>query len=91
MHSMKTGALLKASILRVRLPGKTPSQHDLSQLEVYGNAIGLAFKSSMTFWMSSAIRLSFGKTAGKDALEDKPTYVSLLGLEKPKNLLKNNI
>ena len=38
----------------------------------------------MTFWMSSAIRL--GKTAGKDALEDKPTYVSLLGLEKAKEL-----
>ena len=45
MHSMKTGALLKASILLGAFAGKkTPSQHDLSQLEVYGNAIGLAFQ-----------------------------------------------
>ena len=45
MHSMKTGALLKASVLLGAFAGKkTPSQHDLSQLEVYGNAIGLAFQ-----------------------------------------------
>lgn len=43
-------------------------------------------KSSMTFWMSSAIPAELGKTAGKDALGDKPTYVSLLGLEKAKEL-----
>ena len=40
----------------------------------------------MTFWMSSAIRLGLVKPAGKDALGDKPTYVSLLGLEKAKEL-----
>ena len=40
-------------------------------------------KSSMTFWLGVA---ELGKTAGKDALEDKPTYVSLLGLEKAKEL-----
>lgn len=40
----------------------------------------------MTFWMSSAIPAELGKTAGKDALGDKPTYVSLLGLEKAKEL-----
>ena len=79
MHSMKTGALLKASILLGAFAGKkTPSQHDLSQLEVYGNAIGLAFQIGDT--------AELGKTAGKDALEDKPTYVSLLGLEKAKEL-----
>ena len=32
-----------------------------------------------------------GKTAGKDALEDKPTYVSILGLEKSREMAKNEI
>ena len=99
MHSMKTGALLKASILLGAFAGKkTPSQHDLSQLEVYGNAIGLAFQivddildvvgdtAELGYGAFVGMACELGKTAGKDALEDKPTYVSLLGLEKAKEL-----
>ena len=87
MHSMKTGALLKASILLGAFAGKkTPSQHDLSQLEVYGNAIGLAFQIVDDILDVVGDTAELGKTAGKDALEDKPTYVSLLGLEKAKEL-----
>lgn len=62
MHSMKTGALLKASVLLGAFAGKkTPSQHDLSQLEVMEMLSVWLSKSSMTFWMSSAIRLSLVK------------------------------
>ena len=87
MHSMKTGALLKASILLGAFAGKkTPSQHDLSQLEVYGNAIGLAFQIVDDILDVVGDTAELGKTAGKDALGDKPTYVSLLGLEKAKEL-----
>ena len=88
MHSMKTGALLKASVLLGAFAGKkTPSQHDLSQLEVYGNAIGLAFQIVDDILDVVGDTAELGKTAGKDALGDKPTYVSLLGLEKAKELL----
>ena len=87
MHSMKTGALLKASVLLGAFAGKkTPSQHDLSQLEVYGNAIGLAFQIVDDILDVVGDTAELGKTAGKDALGDKPTYVSLLGLEKAKEL-----
>ena len=87
MHSMKTGALLKASVLLGAFAGKkTPSQHDPSQLEVYGNAIGLAFQIVDDILDVVGDTAELGKTAGKDALGDKPTYVSLLGLEKAKEL-----
>ena len=87
MHSMKTGVLLKASVLLGAFAGKkTPSQHDLSQLEVYGNAIGLAFQIVDDILDVVGDTAELGKTAGKDALGDKPTYVSLLGLEKAKEL-----
>ena len=74
MHSMKTGALLKASILLGAFAGKkTPSQHDLSQLEVYGNAIGSAFQIVDDILDVVGDTAELGKTAGKDALEDKKT------------------
>ena len=87
MHSMKTGALLKASVLLGAFAGKkTPSSQDLEQLEAYGNAIGLAFQIVDDILDVVGDTAELGKTAGKDALEDKPTYVSLLGLEKAKVL-----
>ena len=92
MHSMKTGALLKASVLLGAFAGKkTPSQHDLSQLEVYGNAIGLAFQIVDDILDVVGDTAELGKTAGKDALEDKRLTSACLAWKKPKNLLKNNI
>ncbi len=42
----------------------------------------------MTFWTLSPSAEKLGKTAGKDALENKPTYVSILGLDKSRELAK---
>jgi farnesyl diphosphate synthase len=50
-------------------------------LEGYGRALGLAFQVVDDILDVTADSATLGKTAGKDAAQDKPTYVSLLGLE----------
>lgn len=87
MHVMKTGALLKASVLLGAYSGKLKvSQRDCAALKKYGKAIGLAFQIVDDILDVVGDTAELGKTAGKDALENKPTYVSLLGLEKAKSL-----
>jgi farnesyl diphosphate synthase len=80
MHRRKTGALLKASVLMGAACG-APGSTGASALEAYGDAVGLAFQvvdDILDVTQSSAV---LGKTAGKDQQQNKPTYVSLLGLE----------
>ena len=57
----------------------------------YSEAIGLAFLVIDDILDVTAENAVLGKTAGKDALEDKPTYVSILGLEKSREMAKNEI
>ena len=79
MHSLKTGALLQAS---VRLGAACGMADDAvsTALANYGAAIGLAFQVVDDILDVVADSATLGKTAGKDAINDKPTYVSLLGL-----------
>jgi farnesyl diphosphate synthase len=51
-------------------------------LQRYGRAIGLAFQVVDDILDVTADSVTLGKTAGKDAANDKPTYVSLLGLNR---------
>jgi farnesyl diphosphate synthase len=79
MHERKTGALLQGSVLMGAACGQSaPGQ--LRALEAYGAAIGLAFQVVDDILDVTADSATLGKTAGKDALADKPTYVSVLGL-----------
>jgi farnesyl diphosphate synthase len=50
-------------------------------LSDYGAAVGLAFQVVDDILDVTADSQTLGKTAGKDAASDKPTYVSLLGLD----------
>jgi farnesyl diphosphate synthase len=80
MHIRKTGALLQASVL-MGAAGGAPSARAWSGLRDYGAAIGLAFQvvdDILDVTQASAV---LGKTAGKDQSANKPTYVSVLGLE----------
>jgi farnesyl diphosphate synthase len=80
MHRLKTGALLQASVVMGAACGTTtPAQ--LHSLSGYGAAIGLAFQVVDDILDVVADSATLGKTAGKDADNDKPTYVSLMGLE----------
>jgi len=81
MHSLKTGALLQASVMMGAATGEigAAAQQGLAD---YGRALGLAFQVVDDILDVTADSATLGKTAGKDALNDKPTYVSLLGLER---------
>ena len=83
MHRLKTGALLQASVLMGASCGSlNPADH--AALLDYGAAIGLAFQVVDDVLDVTADSAALGKTAGKDAAQDKPTFVSLMGLEGSK-------
>ena len=79
MHRLKTGALLKASVMMGATCGQ-PTAPVWSALQAYGAAIGLAFQVVDDVLDVTADSATLGKTAGKDADCNKPTYVSLMGL-----------
>jgi farnesyl diphosphate synthase len=81
MHQLKTGALLQASVVMGAACG-TCTAPQLKALSDYGAAIGLAFQVVDDILDVTADSATLGKTAGKDADSDKPTYVSLMGLER---------
>jgi farnesyl diphosphate synthase len=85
MHQMKTGALIKASIL---LGAINASHDELLAIQEYSNAIGLAFQVVDDILDVEADSKTLGKTAGKDADHNKPTYVSILGLNAAKQHAK---
>jgi farnesyl diphosphate synthase len=81
MHRLKTGALLQASVLMGAACG-TVTDAQQAALGDYGAAIGLAFQVVDDILDVTADSATLGKTAGKDAVQDKPTYVSILGLAR---------
>ncbi|HLT99358.1 MAG TPA: farnesyl diphosphate synthase [Burkholderiaceae bacterium] len=87
MHRMKTGALLEASVLLGGIvAGASSSTRE--GLTRYAAAIGLAFQVADDILDVTADTATLGKTAGKDAAENKPTYVSTLGLEGSREFLQ---
>ena len=80
MHALKTGALLQASVV-MGAACSNASSATHTALQQYGAAIGLAFQVVDDILDVTADSQTLGKTAGKDAANDKPTYVSLLGLD----------
>ena len=86
MHRMKTGALLRAAVRMGALAGETPSAETMAALDVYAGAVGLAFQVVDDILDVTTDSATLGKTAGKDAANDKPTYVSILGLEASREL-----
>jgi farnesyl diphosphate synthase len=79
MHARKTGALLQTSVLMGAACG-TPSAAAWQALSDYGAALGVAFQVVDDILDVTQDSDVLGKTAGKDADQNKPTYVSLLGL-----------
>ena len=79
MHRLKTGALLQGSVLMGAACGRADGRA-LTALTSYGAALGLAFQVVDDILDVTSDSATLGKTAGKDAAQDKPTYVSLMGL-----------
>jgi farnesyl diphosphate synthase len=86
MHRQKTGALLRASVLLGACCGKLPDAQEAAALDAYAAAIGLAFQVVDDVLDATEDTTTLGKTAGKDAADNKPTYVSILGLEQSRAL-----
>ncbi|CAM4153230.1 farnesyl diphosphate synthase [Bordetella tumbae] len=85
MHTMKTGAMLACSVaLGGIVAGASSAAREA--LDDYAHAIGLAFQVVDDILDVTADTASLGKTAGKDAAGNKPTYVSLLGLDDARAL-----
>ena len=80
MHRLKTGALLQASVTMGAATGTVDSRVT-EHLETYGACLGLAFQVVDDVLDVTADSATLGKTAGKDAAADKPTFVSLMGLD----------
>jgi farnesyl diphosphate synthase len=80
MHVRKTGALLRAATLIGAHTGTALDEETLSRLDQYARRIGLLFQVVDDILDDEADTATLGKTAGKDADQGKPTYVSLLGL-----------
>ena len=97
MHIHKTGALIRAAILlgahcgsdiqRGSVSSAEPdSAEKLDKLDRFGKLIGLAFQVVDDVLDCEADTATLGKTAGKDADNDKPTYVSLLGIHDARDM-----
>ncbi|MGK5080653.1 polyprenyl synthetase family protein [Janthinobacterium sp. HLX7-2] len=86
MHQLKTGALLRAAVILGALAGKDLTPEDMTALNAYARAVGLAFQVVDDVLDATADSATLGKTAGKDAAANKPTYVSILGLEPSRAL-----
>jgi farnesyl diphosphate synthase len=98
MHRLKTGALLRGAVRLGALCAEqdgTPWQSGVAQndthaaLDAYADAIGLAFQVVDDILDVTADSATLGKTAGKDAMADKPTYVSILGLDASRELARS--
>lgn len=84
MHIHKTGALIRASAMLGAYCGERLSHEELKSLDTYAKSVGLAFQVVDDVLDAEAPTATLGKTAGKDAEQNKPTYVSVLGLARSK-------
>jgi farnesyl diphosphate synthase len=87
MHIHKTGALIRAAVLLGAHCGEALDEAQLKRLDRFSKCVGLAFQVVDDVLDSEADTATLGKTAGKDADNDKPTYVTLLGVQAAKKMV----
>ncbi|MCX7192516.1 MAG: polyprenyl synthetase family protein [Proteobacteria bacterium] len=88
MHIHKTGALIRAAVLLGAQCGNV-TQAQLAKLDHYSKCVGLAFQVVDDVLDAEADTATLGKTAGKDADNDKPTYVTLLGVAAAREMAQH--
>jgi farnesyl diphosphate synthase len=89
MHIHKTGALIRAAVVLGACCGHSLDAKQLGRLEHYAKTVGLAFQLVDDVLDCDASTATLGKTAGKDAAQEKPTYVSILGLADARALAED--
>jgi len=80
MHRLKTGALLRTAV-QIGAIAVNLNEQEKKSLDVFASALGLAFQVVDDVLDASSDSQTLGKTAGKDAAANKPTFVSLMGLD----------
>jgi farnesyl diphosphate synthase len=86
LHSLKTGALIRAAVRMGALCGGA-SKDDLDRLDRYAAALGLAFQVRDDILDIEGDSATLGKTAGKDVAQDKATFPALIGLDASRERL----
>jgi farnesyl diphosphate synthase len=86
MHIHKTGALIRAAVLLGAACGGAPDAALRERLDQYAKTVGLAFQVVDDVLDAEASSATLGKTEGKDSRQGKPTYVSVMGLARAREL-----
>ncbi len=86
MHNLKTGALIRCSSLLGAMSCRSTSDAQMAALAAYADALGLAFQVQDDILDVTADTSQLGKPQGSDSDKNKPTYVSLLGLDEARAL-----
>jgi farnesyl diphosphate synthase len=86
MHIHKTGALIRVAALLGARCGTGLNDGELGQIDNFAKNIGLAFQVVDDVLDADSSTATLGKTAGKDAKHNKPTYVSVLGMVRAREL-----
>jgi farnesyl diphosphate synthase len=86
MHIRKTGALIRAAVLLGARCGSGLDAAQIDRLDHYAKVAGLLFQVVDDLLDSEATTATLGKTAGKDARQNKPTYVTVLGAARTREL-----
>lgn len=89
MHALKTGALMQAAAMMGAYSAPNKDIQKQHAVDIFAKAIGLAFQVVDDILDAEADTATLGKTAGKDAEQDKSTYVTLLGLDTAKELAQS--
>lgn len=86
MHRLKTGALIRASVLLGAMSSVQADNSRLEQLDIYARSVGLAFQIHDDILDVVADTATLGKPQGSDMQQNKPTYPALLGLDGARQL-----
>ena len=86
MHRLKTGALIRASILLGAMCSTTTTREELDLLGQYADCIGLSFQIQDDILDVIGDTETLGKPSGSDEKMQKPTYPSILGLDASRKL-----
>ncbi len=86
MHIHKTGALIRAAVMLGARCSSHLDDAQLERLDHFSKCVGLAFQVVDDLLDTEATTETLGKTAGKDADNNKPTYVSILGISQAREL-----
>lgn len=86
MHIHKTGALIRAAVILGARCSARLDDTQMGKLDHFAKCVGLAFQVVDDLLDAEASTATLGKTAGKDAENNKPTYVSILGVAQAREL-----